>query len=341
MEARVEAREPDARSRPFAPFGSFRLDDLRWLLWVCPVALSLVFLGPWRSPSDVLRLAIVRVRAAPFAMFARTRGEASAVPFVLPAVASAAGSVGAWVSPGIKPSLLLLAYVTLLVLLVRTRSRWVTVAGYAAAISFALSCVVVLSGAASLAALTVDQGAWPWQWNLLARPPLWAAGWLLFQCGAWLHERDAISRTRATLDDVARVLLAGLIAATLLGGVGPSTVPGSLGWPVPVQIGLGSALLLVKLYAVLLGLALVRATLPPLRLRAVFAGMVVLATMVTIWLFVAPARTFELRIGTAVAVTGLLSLGLAVSEYLLLHRRARDQQLTGPALGNDSTRPVL
>jgi hypothetical protein len=63
--------------------------------------------------------------------------------------------------------------------------------------------------------------------------------------------------------------------------------------------------------------------------------------MVAIWLFVAPARTFELRIGTAVAVTGLLSLGLAVSEYVLLHRRARDPQPTGSALGSNSTRPVL
>lgn len=314
------------------------LDGYRYLLWVCPVLVALLLLGPWPAPIEFLRAGMSRLRRARFALFRpfeRSTARTREAVIAWTALCAAASSLAAWAGSGLTLSAALAGYLVLLVLRAwrlpldaGAPSLSDPIERRAQALSFKLKflgrgavvCLVVagsgvLGGSSSLAMLASEQGAVPWGWSVFARPTTWLAGWILLSCTGRLHATVSGAATDVVLDNLGRIVLTTSIAAVWLGG--GST--GALGiWPA-LDLGLGSALFAVKLFAALCVLSFVQ-PMATATLRQVARGSFALIALSIAYGWVAPERALEMRVGCAVLVSLLLASSLAMLEYLSQRR---------------------
>jgi hypothetical protein len=277
----------------------FAWEGLQYLCWVCPAALALLFFGPWPTPGQLFVRGRERLRGVGLELFgASGLLERSAV------IVACAGlcCLGAWPGSGLTLGAAVAGYLALLVLRVMRGRLPLRSLGFAGLLVFVLGLSAVMSGDAGLAA---DAAAPPWGWSLLGRPPLWIGAWIWAQCAARVH-------ASSDGDDLARFVLALITASLWLGGAGGWGAQLSAAW----QLGLGSAVLACKALAVWAVLSFLprlaaRSASSLLRALAWFAG----STL--IWLWLAPARSLELRIGAALwATLALAALGVVLELRL-------------------------
>ncbi|HKP55382.1 MAG TPA: PDZ domain-containing protein [Polyangiales bacterium] len=297
---------------------AFAWDGFGYLSWVCPAALALLFFGPWRTPGQLFVRAREQLRGARWELFGASGWLERS--FLIVACAAVC-CLAAWPGFGLTLGAALAGYLALLVLsALRGRLAWASL-GFAGPLVFVLGASAVLSGEAALAA---DASAAPWGWSLLARPPLWFGAWIWAQCAARLHAND---------DDFSRLALALITASLWLGG--PGTWSPQLS--AASQLGLGSALLALKTLSVLSLLAL----LPRWPQRSLLQPTAWFLAATALWLWLAPSRALELRIGAAVLATSLLAvLGIVLelrgSDWWLRARRQRGQEVREGARAADA-----
>jgi hypothetical protein len=317
---------------------SAMLEGHRYLFWVCPVLVALAFFGPWVAPSEVLRVAITRVRRERFSVF-RAFGGASpravASYALWTGIGAAASCVAAWSGSGLTLWAALAVYVALLVLRAwrlapapgtseiadrherraeELRQKFAFL-GRGLLISGLLASSGILAGSSSLAMLASEQGAAPWGWSIFARVPAWLAAVILLSRTAKLHGVAGGDALEVVLDNLGRIILGAGITAVWFGG-GATAELGL--WPA-VDLGLSSAAFAVKLFAVLCALAFVQPfkVASTLRIRR-WCGVYFVVCLA--WAWIAPERTLELRIGTAVLISWLLICLLATIEYVTQRR---------------------
>ncbi len=295
--------------------------SVRYLWWVCPAALALLFLGPWPRPIAVVRAVAARLRSRRVLLFRGAEAigaQSTRIDPWLVAASAAVCSLGAWQASQLSLTAALGAYLGLLVLRFWGFGRSTradaqagrSVAASLTLLCLALGCTAALSGGLGIAALALDQGTAPSGWNLFARPPVWLAAVVCFQCASRLHPATRCSRSHAWLDNLGRVILSAMFVAAFLGGPGwsLSAVPPS------VNLGLSSALFAVKTVAVLWLSALLQ-PMASARLRTLAKAQLALLLFTTGWLWVMPDRALELRVGTAVLVTIALAATAALLDY--------------------------
>jgi hypothetical protein len=265
-------------------------EGLSYLAWVCPAALVLLFLGPWASPRESFERCVGRLRGARVELF----GVSGAT------VLACAGlcCLGAWPGLGLTLWAAVAGYLSLLGLgVMRGRLAWRSL-GFAAVLVFVLGASAVMSGEAGLSA---DASSRPWAWSLFGRPPLWIGAWIWAQCAARLH-------ARLDGDDLAPLVLSLITASLWLGGAGEWSPQLSAAW----QLGLGSAVLALKTLVVLAVLA-VLPRLASASWRSLLRAAWLFAGATSLWLWLAPARALELRVGCALLSTSALAaLGVAL-----------------------------
>jgi hypothetical protein len=321
------------------------LDGYRYLLWVCPVLVAILLLGPWPAPVEFLRAGLRRLRRERFALFrplAGSRVRTRDVVLAGTAVCAAASSFAAWEGSGLTLAAALGGYLVLLVF-----RAWKLVPQSAgsiedpverrahslmhkfrflregALISVVLAGSGILGGSSSLAMLANEQGALPWGWSIVARPPTWLAAWLVFSLVGRLHSNSAGEGFEATLDNLGRIVLAIAITSVWFGG-GSASASGL--WPA-LDLGLSSSVFAVKLFGVLCLLAFVQpmAASSGRRLGRTSLALVIASV---VWAWVAPERSIEMRIGCALFVSLLLASSLATLEYFT-DRRVADPAALG------------
>ncbi|HET6339173.1 MAG TPA: hypothetical protein VFG30_38400, partial [Polyangiales bacterium] len=178
-------------------------------------------------------------------------------------------------------------------------------------------------GSSSLAMLANEQGALPWGWSIVARPPTWLAAWLVFSLVGRLHSNSAGEGFEATLDNLGRIVLAIAITSVWFGG-GSASASGL--WPA-LDLGLSSAVFAVKLFGVLCLLAFVQ-PMAASSVRRLGRTSLALVIASVVWAWVAPERSIEMRIGCALFVSLLLASSLATLEYFT-DRRVADPAALG------------
>jgi hypothetical protein len=314
------------------------LEGHRYLFWVCPVLVALAFFGPWVAPSDVVRVAIARVRRERFSLF-RPFGGPRPRPlagFALwTAIGAAVSCVSAWSGSGLTLWAALAVYVALLVLRAwrlvpapgtseisdrherraeELRQKFAFL-GRGLLISAMLASSGLLAGSSSLAMLASEQGAAPWGWSIFARAPAWLAAAILLSRTSKLHGVAGGDALEVVLDNLGRILLGVAVTAVWFGG-GATAELGL--WPA-VDLGLSSAAFAVKLFAVLCALAFVQPfkAVSTLQVRR-WCGVYIVVCLA--WAWIAPERTLELRMGTAVLISWLLICFLATIEYVTQRR---------------------
>lgn len=311
-------------------------EGFRYLLWVCPVALALLFLGPWPSPAELLQSVMHYARGHQYTLFrpiaracgskVRARGlrdprlETWGWVSLAAAMSCAAASAGGALSLGsaLAGYGIVLAWRSVIASRSKTiRDRLHSVLPLATAfalVTFALACGAALGGGASFEHLGREQGGAPFGWALFSRPPTWIGAFIVVSCIGQLHASSAAARAVATLDNLGRTVLASIVTALWLGGAGTlEDLQPALG------LGLGSATFAVKMFGVLCALAFVQplaASAP--RTQATAAGLLGFSTLV--WLWVAPERAFELRLGCSVLSSACLSGAIVWAAH---HRQRR------------------
>jgi hypothetical protein len=304
------------------------LGAYRYLLWVCPVLVALLFLGPWTSPVEVLRSGLSRLRREAFAPFRAFSGSRLKPGFVIIAwtvLCAAASSFTAWTGSGLTLLAALAAYLMLLVFRawrlepastdatdpierrahLLTYKLWFLGDGALACLVLAMSSM--FGGSSSLAMLASEQGAVPWGWSMFARPTTWLAAWILLSRSGRLHPNGAGEGIEVALDNLGRIVLAVAITAVWFGGA-----TGALGLGPAFELGLSSATFAVKLLGVLCLLAFAQ---PWAATKSAHLKRVCLALLglTIVWSWAAPDRTFELRVGSAV-LSSLLVAGLVATN---------------------------
>jgi hypothetical protein len=313
------------------------LDGYRYLLWVCPVLVALLLLGPWPAPVEFLRSGMSRLRRDRFALFRPFEGStvrSREAIIAWTALCAAVSSIAAWAGSGLTLSAALAAYLVSLVLrawrlepdaagptpdpierradVLRFKLKFLA---RGAVVCLVLTGSGILGGSSSLAMLASEQGAVPWGWSIFARPTTWLASWILLSCTGRLHATVSGATTDVVLDNLGRIVLATAITAVWLGG--GST--GTLGtWPA-VELGLGSAIFAVKLFAALCVLGFVQPMVTATLRRVGRASLALIVSSVA-YAWVAPERAFEMRVGCAVLVSLVLASSLAMLEYLSQRR---------------------
>jgi hypothetical protein len=322
------------------------LEGYRYLLWVCPVLVAILLLGPWPAPVEFLRAGLRRLRRDRFALFRTVEGsrlKPRDVIITCTAVCAGISSFAVWSGSGLTLAAALGAYLVLLgfrawklapsaslTLIEDTverraqslveKFRFVR-AG--ALISVVLAGSGILGGSSSLAMLANEQGALPWGWSVVARPPTWLAAWIIASLVGRLHSAAPGQVFDVALDNLGRIILAVAIASVWFGG-GNTGASGL--WPA-VELGLSSAVFALKLFGVLCLLAFLQPMAASTARRLGRASLVLLAANV-VWAWVAPERSLEMRLGCAVFVSLLVASSLAVLEYLT-QRRIADRAALG------------
>lgn len=316
------------------------LEGYRYLLWVGPVLVAILLLGPWPAPVEFLRAGTRRLGRGRFAVFrpvAGSRVTTRDVIIACTAVCAAASSFATWDGSGLTLAAALGAYLMLLLFrawrqapppasadiedrlerraeVLTQRLRFFR---DGALMSAALAGSGILGGSSSLAMLATEQGAVPWGWSIVARPPTWVAAWIVFSLAGRVHSSEAGEGLDAGLDNLSRIVVAVAITSLWFGG---GNTGASQLWPA-LDLGLRSALFGVKLFAVLCVLAFVQ-PLASTNLRRIGRGSLALLVSSIAWGWLGLERSIEVRIGCAVFVSMLLASSLAALEYITQRRVA-------------------
>jgi len=284
-----------------APFADSHLLGL--YLLACPVLALLLWLAPWPTPGTLLARCLNTPRLP--------HGRGKSLGIALACLFG--GASGFILDEGFDVFAVTLAY-TVIVLLATGRvvGAWSGRLAHALVIWLGVVCAAALSGTSSWLTIVNDQGALPWEWNLLARPPLALACTLCLWHAARLHGH---CRPQHVLDSLSRGLLAALLAALFLGGA--RHAPGSSRELMALGSALGAAKSLV-LFAALGFLGSARHSAWRRELPWLFA----LPLCTAAWSWLAPSRAFEVALGAGACLFFTLVAAAALIEQQVARHAA-------------------